>query len=337
MSRDDEVRRAFERAEAFAAGGRWQEARAALAAVREELDALPRAVLLMAEACCRLHDPAPARAHAEHALALLQAAGDAEGEMRAQNFLGIVHFETGELDGALHHFLAALELAYRLGEDRRCAGITNNLGTICTLRGEREAAIEHHREALAIFRRLGDPLGEAQTLHNLGIAYRDLEQVDDADRCFADAARAAEAAGEARLFGLSLVARAELRLRKGELATAERMARMALLRFDVHNSLFGLAEAHRVLGTVARLRGDLAAARANLDRALDLCGVHAGPLLEAETRLERGILLRALGEPAAAEADLCAAAALFDQLGATGQAERTRALLAGEPAPSTCA
>jgi tetratricopeptide (TPR) repeat protein len=322
----EEVGRAFTRAEALARENRWQDVRRTLLPHGPLLRHHPRALLRLAESNCHLNDTEPARQQATEAVELLLQGEDTEGVMKARNLLGIIHFETGDLEGAQAHFLAALDLASKLGEHRVCARITNNLGSLCSLRGEHKAATQHFREALALYECLGETLGQAQTLHNLGILYRDMERYEDADTSFARAARVAQDANDHRMVGVAMVARAELMLRRGDLEAAERMARMALLRFDVHQSLFGLAEAHKLLGTLARLRGNPSGARENLGKALDYCQLHAGPLLEAETRLELGILLRETGDLAAASAELRAAAQLFEQLGALRQAERARAL-----------
>jgi tetratricopeptide (TPR) repeat protein len=46
--------------------------------------------------------------------------------------------------------------------------------------GHAKWAIEHFKKALDTARRAGDPFSEANSLGNLGLAYRDLGQIDQA-------------------------------------------------------------------------------------------------------------------------------------------------------------
>jgi tetratricopeptide (TPR) repeat protein len=323
----EDIAQALEAAEVLARQGRWQEVKIRLLPLRPEIGAMPWALYVLASAYSRLHDPVPAREAAQQALVRFREIGDRTGEMRASNLLGIISFETGDLPGAETCFTDALQLAEALGERLLRAQLENNLGNVCNLSGRPELTRERFDRALALYAELGERLGEAQTLHNLGITHRDLGRLKDAVDFFHRAATAAQIAGDSRLLAMSTVALAELELEQGEVDAAERMARMALMRFDVHSSLFGLAEVHRVLGVIAHRRGNYDAARGSFCRALELCKLHAGPLIEAETRLEYGRLLRQLGEIDHARIELQKALNAFEQLQATRQASRARELL----------
>ena len=317
-----EARAAHARAAAHAAEGRWLEAHRALQPVRGLLHALPAALVLLAEACSRLDDRDAALAAAEEALPVFRARGDREGVLQCQNLAGIALLESGEVDAARRRLEEALALARELGSVKARAHAANNLGIIHDIREEPAASLGYYRQALADYQALGDGLGEARIHHNLGIAHRALGRDSEAGECFARAAGCALAAGDHRLFGFAVTARAELALLAGDAAGAERMARMALVRFDLHSTPYGFTEVHRLLGMVAAARGDFAAARSHLDRAAALSDRHRAPLLDAEVRMERGRVLWRLGERAAALEDLTFAARTFEALHAGGRAAK---------------
>jgi tetratricopeptide (TPR) repeat protein len=207
--------------------------------------------------------------------------------VRAQNLAGVILLEMGALDTARLRLEDALESAAGEGMDKVRADAATNLGVLHDMREQPGRAAEWYRVARAVYHQLGDTLGEARILHNLGIAHQALKSWDEADGCFARAAELAQSAGEQQLFAFAVVARGEVALMRGELAAAERFARQALIRFDCHSTLYGLAEVRKLLGMV---RGPAATSRppaAELDSAVALCEMSSRPLVDAEVRVER--------------------------------------------------
>lgn len=327
----EELDSAFLAAEELGRAGRWQQVKLTLTPFRAEIAGHPSAGFLLAFAYVALHDMVPARHLALRSLEAAEDAGDVERQMKCANLLGIINFETGDLVAAERHFTDALALAETCRSDKIAGMVANNLGNISGIHGELERAIGYYETALAVHRRTGDRYSEAQALNNLGIAHRDLGDWENAESYFAQAASASEECSQPRLFASAVAGRADLRIRHGRLDEAERMARAALLRFDVQSDTSGLAEVYKILGIVARKRQELAAGREHLDRALEYCGLHDNPLITAEIRLERGLLLRQAGEEDLAREELNAAASLFERMHATRHAEAARAHLADSP------
>lgn len=325
----EELDSAHRAAEALGRAGRWQEARSMLLPLRADILAHPPAGYLLAFTHIALHDLEPALELTLRCLAAARESGDREWEMKSANLLGIISFETGDLDAAERSFSEALALAESCGADRLVGMVANNLGNISGLRGQLERAIGYYEAALAVHRRAEDRFPEAQVLNNLGIAHRDLSSWETAEEYFVEAAAAADECNDPRLFASAVAGRADLRIRRGRLDEAERMARAALLRFDVQSDTSGLAEVYKILGIVAREREELTTARRHLDMALEYCGLHENPLITAEIRLERGLLLRWAGDEMAAGEDFGAAAALFERMHASRQADLARAHLEG--------
>jgi tetratricopeptide (TPR) repeat protein len=327
-STPEELEFALQKAEALGRAGRWQEVRSTLLPFRAEIVAHPAASYLLAFAHVTLSDLAPGRKLAVESIEAARRTNDAEWEMKCANLLGILEFQSGKLEVAERFFGAALTLAESRGSDAVIGMVANNLGNISGLRGEMSSAIEHYQTALEVYRRTADRFREAQALYNLGIARRDLDQYDEAESHFVEAAQIAQECKDPGLFASAVAERAGLRIRGGRLDEAERMARSALLRFDVQSDTPGLTEVYRILGIVARERQDLGSARRHFDKALEYCSLHDNALITAEIHLERGLLVRQMGEDATAREELAVAAALFESMHAVRQANIARRHLA---------
>lgn len=315
---------ALAQAQRFAEARHWQGVQRVLGPLRQELHDAPEALLLLGEALSRLDDRPAALAHTDEALRQFRARGDHEGAVRAQNLAGVILLEMGSLDEARLRLEDALESAGGSGGDRVRAHAATNLGIVYDMREQPGRAAEWYRVARSLYQSLGDVLGEARILHNLGIAHQALEAWTEADDSFARAAELARQVGEQQLFAFAVVARGEVALVRGDLDAAERMGRQALVRFDCHSTLYGLAEVRKLLGKVAWARGDLASARAELDSAVALCEMSYAPLVDAEVRVERGRLRLELGEVEGGREDLEAAARAFDALRSPRRAEAAR-------------
>jgi hypothetical protein len=318
---------ALAEARRFAEIRHWQAVQQVLAPLRRDLRDAPEALLLLGEARFRLDDRPAALADADDALTEFRARGDLAGAARAQNLAGMILLELGNLDEARMRLEDVIRTATGEGSEKVRAHAATNLGILHDMGEQPEKAAEWYRVAHSLYEALGDTLGQARILHNLGIAHQAMKSWNEADRSFAGAAELALKVGEQQLFAFAVVARGEVALMRGDLGAAERMGRMALLRFDCHSTLYGHAEVRKLLGMVAWARGDLPAARAELDAAVALCEMSFAPLLDAEVRVERGRLLMEMGEANPARDDLECAARAFDALRAPRRADAVRALL----------
>lgn len=208
----------------------WQEQ--ALALHRELGDRRGQASLLhnmgvssfktsrMQEALDRLHE----------ALSLSRAAGDRQQEASTLGALGTVYALLGEPREALLHYGQALGLWNTLGNRTGQAATLAKIGRAHAELGETAAALEHYRKALDLHRALGDR-AESETLLSMGMAYKDLGDLDDAERVLGEGLRLAR---------------------------------------ETRNLSFE-ASLLRALGQVDAARGDTPGALDHLERALSLC------------------------------------------------------------------
>ncbi|MCP4662385.1 MAG: tetratricopeptide repeat protein [bacterium] len=164
------------------------------------------------------------------ALELRRAAGDRGREASTLTVIGWAHLRAGEIETALRDFSDALELRRMVGDRRGEAVTLDRLGTTHLESGRIEEALASYERALEIFRDVGDRLSEAHTLNNVGELY---EYRDEPEKAlgYHDAAL--------RLFQ-------EMQERNGE------------------------AYCHFRSAQAQRRRGNLSAARADVEKALGI-------------------------------------------------------------------
>ena len=276
----------------------------------------PDTRLLAATAATRLGELELAESLATDAVSRFAERGDFDGRMRALNLLGVIGFERGQVDQAERRLTEALSIAYRLEDSLLAARACNNLASVAHLQGRPEEAVSLYRGALLGYQRLGDRRGTAETYHNLGLAYRQLTDFNEADKAVTQAVRHAESVGEPTLLALTAGGRAELRIEQGdaELGRSEldRATRIAELAGDV----IGIAELRRIRAVAAwRERRDEEAMR-EAEEGRRTAEEHGVALLQAECSALAALAARRLGQVDHAESRRAEAIGLFRELSA---------------------
>ena len=305
----DTAREHAERAE-------WGASRVLLDPRRVELVDAPELGLLLAEADLRSGFLQAAYDLVEQVLPDLATRRLDGLQRRAVNLLGAAAFELGATEVAERHFQHGLALAQQASDYRMAGHTTTNLGMIAHLRGCYDEAIGLYQLAVAAFQQVGFVRGLGEVHHNLALAWRELGQLDRADRHARRAIAYAEEAGDDRLLAMAHVGRAELYLRRGEPVVAEAGARLGAERYAAIPDALGEADALRLAGTARTLRGDVIGARSALDRAVALAHDCSGALIEAEAREARARLCAMVRDWPTLRADAEAALVLFERMGA---------------------
>jgi tetratricopeptide (TPR) repeat protein len=200
-------------------------------AIRRDLGndlALAQSYSNVGYACYLLGRFDDATAYGRQQLELAKRSGDATGVVLATQSLGVLALAQGDWDAAARDLLAALRTSRDLGMKAATASSLGHLGRLAAYQGRFGAALASYAEALAVLRELGDRRGLAEFTLAQAAAEIELGMAD--------------AAGE-RL-------RAAAELLAGE-RSREQQAELARLQGEWH-----------------RLRGERAAARAALGRAL---------------------------------------------------------------------
>jgi transcriptional regulator with GAF, ATPase, and Fis domain/tetratricopeptide (TPR) repeat protein len=142
---------------------------------------------------------------------------------------------------------AQTELPGDHADREEVARIEHNLGVVAIYQGRLTEAADALERALSVKRELGDRAGVRSCLLNLGITLTKLEEYDDAELLLDEALALAESLGQTAGRGWCLAARADVALRKRDVAGAER----------------GIAEAEALRDALpAALRCDLTLLRA---------------------------------------------------------------------------
>jgi tetratricopeptide (TPR) repeat protein len=265
----------------------------------------------------RMEELASFSAAYEHASRL---AANPNGVMRALNLGGIASFELGEPEFARARFDALMELAEANGDTDMLARAANNLGAIANLKGRRNEALAYYRLAIPLYQRLGQPRGIAQTYHNLGLSYRDMDRLDESIASYDRAIAAATELSYTPLVAMSTVGRAEAELRRGDTRLANQLAERGVQLAREVSDPISLAEALRVRGLVHCAEGQQAEGLSAFREAIDLARETQNTLLEAEIGRDMGFELMRAGQTDEALGYLRSALERFDALGAAAEA-----------------
>lgn len=261
--------------------GRWEEARALLAAL------LPR----------------------------LEASGERRLAGALSINLGGAYAALGDSEPAVASLRQARALADELDDRRLAAQARNDLGVLLRRLGENGDALAELQAALEVFRQLGDRLWQARVLNNLGLCYLGLGAPSRAATALAEALELRLASGDRAGQATTLKNLARLALENGETERAGELAEQALALDRALASVRGEAASWRIVGAVRARRGQMPEAREAFDLSLSLSRQLDDRAGVAQTLLARGELTASPPLSASARADLDSALAAAGELG----------------------
>ncbi len=249
--------------------------------------------------------------------AALQMVGDSGSRLagEAHRSLGLCYLVLGDMPAAAGELGRALEAFEALGLASEAAATHTDLSAYYHGAGQIEKAISHAEAARRHWLAVGNPAALARALNNLGTAYHAMGRFEEARSCLTEALAQARRAGVSPLQAASILSLAELDSDQGAFSTALALysSGIEVSRSSAETWLlaYGLAmgaDALRLAGRVGEAAAWLAQARsaiAGLNAAYEDALVdHCQAALELDQ-----------GNPAAAEAGLSRAAAVFERLG----------------------
>jgi tetratricopeptide (TPR) repeat protein len=290
---------------------------------------------------------------------------DRRAEGLAWRRLGRVLRLSGRLDDAATHYRRGLEVADAEGDLEGVVIAAQGLGNVAVDRGLWDEAGRWYEDGLAKLDGASPSLLHWQLCNNLAVAALRSGRLDESEawlrraeqlgaalgaeaspaivennRGRLHAARGDDAAAETSYRraldavegGFTrcrlLVNLAETLLRRGAVTEAEAAARRAEAAAIEYRLAQPLADAYRVLGQIARHRGD-AEGFLFFEQALDLCREYALPEVEyAATQYEYGLSEAALGLGESARARFERAREIFQRLGSLAEVQRASEALA---------
>ncbi|GIV79616.1 MAG: hypothetical protein KatS3mg050_4010 [Litorilinea sp.] len=240
-------------------------------------------------------------AHSAHAcfsqaLALFQETGDWYGASSALNSLGFRAAVQGDYETAGHYFERALELYRQIDNRLGQSTVLNNLGNLYALRGDYDRANACLQEVVATARSTGNPIGEVNALVNLGTNALDQEDDQRAANLFCQALEIAQQIGYRRGLGAIYNNLSAIALRRGALATARHYAELSLAEAQATDDRYFEWQRLNVLGNLARLQGQWAAAEAYLQAAQTITQALPAAAAQATLSLSWGLLAESRGD-----------------------------------------
>lgn len=217
----------------------------------------------------------------EAAVAAATQAGLATAIAQALNVVAIVHQTGGDLDRAELMYREARGTAESIKDSEAMAMIDQNLGTVASIRGDIYEALEAFQRSLAGYRTLGMRDHAAQVLNNIGLAFTDLGELEQAEAAYAEAAMAfGEEHDQPNEMNVALN-QVQLCIATGRFDEAqERVDPLVARTGEIAPSWRG--EVFRHVGVIARERGDYVKAAEYLGRAAESAEEGEDLLLKAD-------------------------------------------------------
>ncbi len=310
--------------------GRWDESesleRECLAEAERSRDlwGVTASLTNLAVLWCGRGDFSAARPHFERALEIHRRLGAPAGQAQAHLNLGECDEVLGRWDEAETNYRLLLDL---LGDDRGNRVVLEGrraLGNLMRKRGEVERASKLLSETLAAARASSDRSLVASVLFSISLLERDREHFDDARRHVDQVLEELADLGTKEGLGRVQTASAELALRMGDDARAEREAAEAVALATRLNNRYDL-------GRLRAIEARLAHARRALDEADRLFEEGIRLLSDIGAVLDLGRCYYEWGvrtdDQARAGARLGTAARLFERIGARRELDRTKGVL----------
>ena len=257
---------------------------------------------------------------AQLSLSIAESHGLRQCAARALNVLGIILHARGDWEQASQFFPRALEMALDLGDDDLAGLACLNAGVIANSMGKPREARTMYLESIGSFVRSGNSVNAMMAYNNLGMASADLREWIDAEVYFSRGIEIGERLSHSPQLAKLYCNRAEPLIHIGELARARASLDRAERVAQAVGDRVILAEVERFRGVIARLRGDYAEADAALTRSLEATGGTGLTLERAEAIRELARLREAQQRPDEADGLYRQALDLFRSLGAEAEA-----------------
>jgi tetratricopeptide (TPR) repeat protein len=164
----------------------------------------------------------------------------------AENMLGTMHEQSGQLDAAREHYEAALAMAQASQYLVGVAKTYHNLGNLAVRKVEVEQAITYYNQAMSTHQQLGDRFSIEIARSGLAAAYLQAARYQETMPPARQALTFFQAMGDSFWIALNASNLAEAATALGELAEAESYAQLVLTQEQPHSHPYALFTLGRV-------------------------------------------------------------------------------------------
>lgn len=204
----------------------------------------------------------------------------------ANNNIGYVQFNKGDLPNALKSHKKALDLWKQIGNEANQGQALNNLGVIYKQLGENRKALNFFGEALELYKSVGDEKIMANTFNNLGGTYKVMDLDKKALECYAEALNLRRKIGDDRGVATTLNNMGALYKKLGNIDTAYYFFSNSLDLIEKVGDQMGIAHASSNIGEIAFIRNDINLALQMGERSLTIGrSLGALPIIEKASGL----------------------------------------------------
>ena len=227
--------------------------------------------------------------HLSAGLDLFEACHDVPGVASSLDDIGKVYWLRGDYALALNHMQRALDMRKQLGNKRSMALSLNNIGLVLHASSALQEALEVLDQALRIRREIGDQTGEVATLNSIAMVRHDQGQFAEAQQVLDQAQTIARQVGDRGQSAVALTIQGKVLLAMGHVDEAIACYEQAVEQCDEVNCRIEKAEALRCLGQAQLADGKLAKARDSISKAVDI-------LVGSKNKVQLATALRSLGQ-----------------------------------------
>lgn len=206
----------------------------------------------------------------ERALAMTREMGETQREALVLNNLGALHARIGEHQQAIAYYARSAEIAQKLGAKRLYSTATKNAGIVHLGLNELEKATDYLIHALELSRSLQNRVEEAEVLSNIGLIFSKKGDTANAVKNLNESLEILRATGakEGEItalqhLGIAFLQRGEHAAAIDSFGRAASMSNMLKTPATEGSAFVNLARARRSAG-------DLAGARADIERAIEI-------------------------------------------------------------------
>jgi len=225
------------------------------------------------------------------------------------------YFHLGKYEAAVSHFMLALEIARRKDQRPVAARLLIGLGNVARRKGDYAQAENYARESQELCSGIGQMSGEAASLGLQGDVAYNRGDFKQAIACYEGALSTYRQLGDQHGIADYCLSLAFIKIDMEKIEEAETHLQEALSIGHSLNARLVLIRAEYHLARVARARGELDEALAQVERTLEAAQGAGSRLLEAAGHHLLGDILSQQQQPARGEVHMIEGLRLFENLG----------------------